>query len=103
MRHCAARPTTLTCPKSFAGPIAVARRRLDAVKLLAAHGHLDALILDDGFQHLRLHRDLDLILINATRGFGNGWLLPAGPLREPHSALSRADAIVLIDSGSGLR
>jgi len=85
--------------KSFAGPIAVARRRIDAVNLLSAGGHLDALILDDGFQHLRLRRDLDLILINAARGFGNGWVLPAGPLREPRAALARADAIVLIDSG----
>jgi tetraacyldisaccharide 4'-kinase len=86
--------------KSFAGPIAVARRRLDAVRMLSTQGHLDALILDDGFQHLRLRRHLDLILINAARGFGNGWMLPAGPLREPRSALSRADAIVLIDSGA---
>lgn len=85
--------------KSFAGPIAVARRRIDAVRLLSARAHFDALILDDGFQHLRLRRDLDLILINAARGFGNGWVIPAGPLREPRSALSRADAIVLIDSG----
>ena len=85
--------------KSFAGPIAVARRRIDAVKLLlTTRGHLDALILDDGFQHLRLRRDLDLLLINAARGFGNGWVLPAGPMREPRNALSRADAIVLIDS-----
>jgi len=85
--------------KSFLGPIAVARRRIDAVRLLSARAHFDALILDDGFQHLRLRRDLDLILINAARGFGNGWVIPAGPLREPRSALSRADAIVLIDSG----
>jgi tetraacyldisaccharide 4'-kinase len=85
--------------KSFAGPIAVAHRRIDAVKLLSAREHLDAIILDDGFQHLRLRRDLDLILINAARGFGNGWVLPAGALREPRSALSRAHAIVLIDSG----
>ncbi|HXR24677.1 MAG TPA: tetraacyldisaccharide 4'-kinase [Candidatus Binataceae bacterium] len=85
--------------KSFAGPIAVARRRIEAVRLLSTRGHFDAFILDDGFQHLPLRRDLDLILINAVRGFGNGWVLPAGPLREPRSAISRADAIVLIDSG----
>ncbi len=86
--------------KSFAGPIAVARRRIDAIRLLCAHGHFDAFILDDGFQHLRLRRDLDLLLINAARGFGNGWVLPAGPLRERRAAIARADAIVLIDSGS---
>lgn len=85
--------------KSFAGPIAIARRRIDAVRLLSAGRHFDAFILDDGFQHRRLRRDLDLILINAARGFGNGWVLPAGPLREPRNAISRAGAIVLIDSG----
>jgi tetraacyldisaccharide 4'-kinase len=77
----------------------VARRRIDAIGLLCARGRFDAVILDDGFQHLRLHRDLDLLLINAARGFGNGWVLPAGPLREGRAAIARADAIVLIDSG----
>ena len=85
--------------KSFGGQIAVARRRIDAIRLLCARGRFDAVILDDGFQHLRLHRDLDLLLINAARGFGNGWVLPAGPLREGRAAIARADAIVLIDSG----
>ena len=89
--------------KSFAGPIAVARRRIDAINLLRARGPLDAFILDDGFQHLRLRRDLDLLLINAARGFGNGWVLPAGPLREGRAAIARADAIVLIDSGAWRR
>ena len=87
--------------KSFAGPIAVARRRIDAITLLRAHGPFDAFILDDGFQHLRLRRNLDLLLINAARGFGNGWVLPAGPLREGRALRNhaRADAIVLIESG----
>lgn len=52
-------------------------------------------ILDDGFQHLRLARDVDLVLIDATNPFGNGHLLPAGRLREPKSALARADIIVI--------
>ncbi|HLW70932.1 MAG TPA: tetraacyldisaccharide 4'-kinase [Candidatus Binataceae bacterium] len=80
--------------RAFDGPIAVARRRLDAINLLVARGPLDAIILDDAFQHRRLRRDLDLLLVGARRGFGNGWLLPAGPLREPRSAIRRADAIV---------
>jgi tetraacyldisaccharide 4'-kinase len=80
----------------FAGPIAIARRRIDGTRLLAAHGVLDAIILDDGFQHLRLARDLDLVLIDESRGFGNGWVLPAGPMREPAGALARADAIVYV-------
>ena len=52
------------------------------------------IILDDGFQHLRLERDLDIVLLDGQRPYGNGWLLPAGMLREPRSALRRADAIV---------
>lgn len=55
----------------------------------------DFLILDDGFQHRRLHRDLDLVVIDATRPFGFGRILPAGLLREPLSSLKRADALVL--------
>jgi tetraacyldisaccharide 4'-kinase len=61
-----------------------------AVKLGA-----QAVILDDGFQHLRLKRDLDIVLLDRQRPFDNGWLLPAGMLREPKSALRRAEAIVL--------
>src|SRR5216684_2871375 len=82
--------------KSFAGPIAVASRRIDAITLLAERFPLDVVILDDGFQHVRLKRDLDLVLVNAARGFGNGWLLPAGPMREPLAALRRADATIVM-------
>ena len=55
---------------------------------------VDWFVLDDGFQHLRLARDADIVLVDATDPFGGGWLLPAGRLREPHSALARADVIV---------
>jgi tetraacyldisaccharide 4'-kinase len=55
----------------------------------------DMLILDDGFQHLALERNLDLVLLDAHSPFGNGSLLPLGPLREPPAHLERADAIVL--------
>ncbi len=54
----------------------------------------DLFILDDGFQHWRLHRDVDIVLIDAVRGFGNKRLFPLGPLREPLSALKRGDIIV---------
>jgi tetraacyldisaccharide 4'-kinase len=87
--------------KSFSGPIAVARRRLDGIELLSKLGPLDAVILDDAFQHARLGRDVDLVLVSNERGFGNGWTLPAGPLREPIDAISRADAIVVMNSGEG--
>lgn len=58
------------------------------------HG-CDVILLDDGFQHRRLKRDLDVVLIDATRPWGFGRLLPRGLLREPLSALRRADVIVL--------
>ncbi|SKA10732.1 lipid-A-disaccharide kinase [Trichlorobacter thiogenes] len=51
----------------------------------------DVLLLDDGFQHIRLHRDLNILLLDATRPFGNGWTLPLGMLRESRSAMRRAD------------
>jgi tetraacyldisaccharide 4'-kinase len=56
----------------------------------------DVLVLDDAFQHRRLHRDIDIVLVDAVRPFGNGYLLPRGPLREPAVALRRADLIVRI-------
>jgi tetraacyldisaccharide 4'-kinase len=87
--------------KSFSGPIAVARRRLDGVELLSKLGPLDAVILDDGFQHLGMSRDVDLLLVSNERGFGNGWMLPAGPMRESIRAAGRADAIIVMSSGGG--
>ncbi len=58
----------------------------------------EVFLLDDGFQHLRVARDLDLVLVDARNPFGNGAVLPAGPLREPRRALARADVIVLTRS-----
>jgi tetraacyldisaccharide 4'-kinase len=64
---------------------------------LAKRG-VESFVLDDGFQHLQLARDVDIVLIDATNPFGGGHLLPAGRLREPLSALSRADVIVITRS-----
>jgi tetraacyldisaccharide 4'-kinase len=55
----------------------------------------DLFLLDDGFQHFQLHRDLDLVLLDAASPFGNGWLLPRGPLREPRTALAAAQGLIL--------
>ena len=55
----------------------------------------DVFLLDDGFQHLRLHRDLNILLLDAVRPFGNGWTLPAGLMREPRHSVRRADLVVL--------
>jgi tetraacyldisaccharide 4'-kinase len=66
-------------------PVVVGRARAAAGKaLLAAHPEVDILIADDGLQHYALARDIEIVLFDA-RGAGNGWLLPAGPLREPRS------------------
>jgi tetraacyldisaccharide 4'-kinase len=61
---------------------------------LASRG-VEWFILDDGFQHFELARDVDIVLIDATNPFGGGHLLPAGALREPKSALARADLVVI--------
>lgn len=64
-------------------PVAVAASRIQAARaLLAAHPDLDLLICDDGLQHQALHRDIEICLFD-ERGIGNGFVLPAGPLREP--------------------
>ena len=64
-------------------PVMVGRDRVAAGQaLLAAHPDVDVLIADDGLQHYRLARDIEIVVSDA-RGNGNGWLLPAGPLREP--------------------
>ncbi|MCI4626267.1 MAG: tetraacyldisaccharide 4'-kinase [Candidatus Magnetoovum sp. WYHC-5] len=55
----------------------------------------DFFILDDGFQHFKLHRDVDILLVDGKRGFGNGRLLPFGPLREPLGELRRADFVLI--------
>jgi len=55
----------------------------------------DLFLLDDGFQHFQLHRDLDLVLLDAASPFGNGYLLPRGPLREPLTALAAAQCLIL--------
>ncbi len=64
----------------------------------AIAGGADLLLLDDGFQHWRLHRDLDIVLLDAAAPFGNGHLLPRGSLREPVGALRRAGVVVITKS-----
>ena len=79
-------------------PVVVGRDRFSAGRYAIERFNPDLLLLDDGFQHLRLHRDLDLLLLDADRPFGNFHLLPRGTLREPVKAVLRADAIVLTRS-----
>jgi len=76
-------------------PVAVGADRVQAAqRLLAAHPECDVIIADDGLQHLRLARDVQIAVVD-ERGLGNGWVLPAGPLREPAARLAHVDAIVL--------
>ena len=76
--------------------VAVARDRVAAGRaLLAAHPQCDVIIADDGLQHYRLGRVAEIAVVDAVRGLGNGWLLPAGPLREPRSRLATVTVAVL--------
>jgi tetraacyldisaccharide 4'-kinase len=77
-----------------------ADRVATARALLAAQPDCDVLLSDDGLQHHRLARDVGICVVDAARGFGNGWLLPAGPLREPPSRLAAVDAVVLNGGGA---
>jgi tetraacyldisaccharide 4'-kinase len=76
-------------------PVVVGRNRHAAGLLAATTGGATVVVADDGFQHRRLARDLDIVVLDAARGLGNGRLLPAGPLREPPECLSRAGVVVL--------
>jgi tetraacyldisaccharide 4'-kinase len=73
----------------------VAQDRFAAGKLAVERFHVEAVVLDDGFQHVQLARDLNIILLDASRPFGNGRVFPRGDLRERPTALARADVIVL--------
>jgi tetraacyldisaccharide 4'-kinase len=70
-------------------------RSAGARRVLEHHPLTNLFILDDGFQHRRVHRDLDIVLIDATCPLGHGWILPRGLLREPVGGLSRAGAIAI--------
>lgn len=87
-------------------PVLMAQRRLcpvwigrdrpaAALALLQAHPECDVIISDDGLQHYRLQRDVELVVVDGLRRFGNGLLLPAGPLRETSARMRDADAIVV--------
>lgn len=75
-------------------PTLVAADRVAAARTLIARG-ADVIVADDGLQHLALGRDCAIVVIDGSRGFGNGRLLPQGPMREPAAALRQADIVVL--------
>ncbi len=76
-------------------PLGIAADRFTVGLQLAARHQPDVFLLDDGFQHLRLARDLDIVLLDASDPFAGGYVLPAGALREPVEALVRAQVVVL--------
>lgn len=76
-------------------PVICDEDRVRGARIAIKQFQADYVILDDGFQHRRLRRDVDLMIMNAAHGFGNRHLLPAGPLREQLSGMQRAQAIVI--------
>ena len=77
-------------------PVWVGRDRVATARLaLLAHPQCDVVLCDDGLQHYRLQRDMEIAVIDGVRRVGNGHLLPAGPLREPLSRLKTVDAVVV--------
>jgi tetraacyldisaccharide 4'-kinase len=80
-------------------PVVVGSNRYRSGMYAVRQFEPDVIVLDDAYQHLRLKRDLNLLLLDACSPFGNGHLLPRGPLREPAASLLNADAVVLTRAG----
>jgi len=79
-------------------PVWVGRDRSAVARgLLAAHPECNVVVADDGLQHYALARTVEIAVIDAARGLGNGWMLPAGPLRESASRLDEVDAVVRLE------
>jgi tetraacyldisaccharide 4'-kinase len=82
-------------------PVVAAPDRVAAAWLLLTHSDCDLIVCDDGLQHYALERDIEIVVIDGDRRFGNGFCLPAGPLREPHGRLATVDLVVA--NGTGRR
>lgn len=83
-------------------PVITGKKRFNTGRYAIDSFGADALVLDDGFQHMALKRDLDLVLFSAEKRLGNGHVLPGGELREPLSALQRASAFIICGSDDSL-
>jgi len=79
-------------------PVIVNADRVEGTKMALARGPVDVFVMDDGFQHLRLTRDLNILTLDATNPFGHDQLLPAGLLREPVTSIQRAQCVVITRS-----
>lgn len=83
-------------------PVVVHPNRVAAARELARMG-VDVVLSDDGLQHYRLQRDFEIAVVDGARLFGNGWLLPAGPLRESRKRLQTVDRVLVqLESGQSL-
>ncbi len=80
-------------------PVSVGPDRLTDAQVLLANEQVDIIISDDGLQHYRLARDLEVVVVDGSRGLGNGQLLPAGPLREPPARLQEVGLVVVNGRG----
>lgn len=76
-------------------PVAVAPNRSQAIQAILADHPVDIIIADDGLQHYALKRDIELAVIDGVRRLGNGWWLPAGPVRERKNRLASVDAVIV--------
>ncbi len=81
--------------RATSSPLVVCRDRCKAIAELLRHADCDLVLSDDGLQHYRMYRDMEIAVVDGVRGFGNGYCLPAGPLREPVSRLHTVDAVVI--------
>lgn len=79
-------------------PVVISPKRLEAAQYLLQHHQVDIILSDDGLQHYALPRDIEVVVIDGVRRFGNAKLLPAGPLREPTQRLNSVD-FVLVNGG----
>ncbi|HEY0974286.1 MAG TPA: tetraacyldisaccharide 4'-kinase [Solimonas sp.] len=95
--HCGDEPLLIV--RRTAAPLVVDPDRLRAARFLCEHAGIDVIVSDDGLQHYRLPRDAEICVVDGARGLGNGWLLPAGPLREPPSRLQAVDLVVVNGAG----
>lgn len=92
----------LVLARRCACPVAVGPDRAAAAEALLHYHRCDIIISDDGLQHYALGRDIEIVMIDGVRRFGNGYCLPAGPLREPVKRLEAADFVV-VTGGAVLR
>lgn len=85
----------LMMAKKGVNPLYVSRSKLKSAQKMAADEDITHIIVDDGFQHRRLHRDLDIVIVDVSQRLDDLSLLPAGKLREPLSQIKRADLVIL--------